>query len=441
MDSVEGSLSGLRDSARRWASAPDGRVAETRVRAALVDSPGWPEGWALLHQLLGAKFGRHALTVECRAAARCAWVSGPGDLSVQRMMGILAFESGQFRRAAGFLGRAVVQDRSPVTAWQYCRALLQTGEIAWISRFAADARRIVGMRGPALAALACAASMRRRDRAALRLLGAARRCPAATLPQGVASVPTAQELAAAEAVGRREIYRRVGLDLEVVDPPASGETGTDAVLMVSGDARYLKRFLPGFAASVRANADGMPIHVHVVGECGRDLLDAVSSLADAVTRDRSGVAMDRAYYTASRFLWVMEVADLWRRPVLVSDIDATVGADPRPILAALGDHDVACRMADHVLPWERTQVTALHLPDTDGGRKWADIYARTLAVRLLDGPLPYYSDQAVVWALTQATGYGDGAPRFRLADLPLTPWLRPANQSGIAGKSRELARE
>lgn len=431
---------GLVEAARRWGRAPTGRAAESRIRASLVDAPGWPEGWTLLHEFLGARSGRHVLTPDCRAAAARARAAGPDDRHVHRMLGILAFEAGQSDRAAFHLGQCMRADRSPQTAWLYCRALLSMSARPWIARFARPMRRSPVLRGTVLVALACAAGMRERDSAAVALLTHARRHAAHWLPSGTMSVPTAAELVAARQIGRKELCDRLRLRLEVAKAPGlETADGPGAVQMVSGDPRYLRRFLGGYAASLRGSAPGMPLHVHVIGPPDPVLMAEVIATADAVTVDRSAVAMDRSYFTVSRFLWLPDIAALWRRAVLVTDVDAQVAGDPRPVLQALSPHDVACRLTDHTLPWERAQVTALHLPCTDGGRAFAERYAAALAVRLLDGPLPYYSDQAVVWALSRRTAYGDGSTAFRLADLPLSPWLRPANQSGIAGKSRELS--
>jgi hypothetical protein len=167
-----------------------------------------------------------------------------------------------------------------------------------------------------------------------------------------------------------------------------------------------------------------------------DRRDAVEIMdrVDAVTQDTSPIDMNRTYFTVSRFLWLPEIARAWGRAILMTDIDATLAADPRPVLAALPPHAVACRLADHDLPWERTQVTALYLPADDRAITLADHFAAALAARLVDGPLPYYSDQAVLWSLTRSGAYGP------IADLTVGAWLRPADQGGVPAKLREMGR-
>lgn len=215
-----------------------------------------------------------------------------------------------------------------------------------------------------------------------------------------------------------------------------GPLSDSPVLLVSGDSVYLDHFLTRFAQSARERVPAWPLHVHVIGEFSSDRLDRLSALADATTHDVSRAPMDRAYLTASRFLRLERLLHLWNRPLLIVDIDARVAADLGGMIDPCADADVSCVLADHMLPWERAQVTAFLIRPTPGGRQFARAFGLLLASRIARGTMAYYSDQGLCWGLSQhLTRSGSGV---RFGNLSLAPWLEVTNAHGVSAKVQHL---
>lgn len=414
------------DLARLVLMGRDVAAAGRAVRRALVLDPAMPQAYVARHSVESRRLGDHAPHPSRTRTARQAVQAGAGHPEVLAMIGRLAYQRGEYARAAAAFSAALKGRWNRGWLWSLALAVMRLDRSDQTAGFLRRLRRRQDARDLAALVRGCVAARRGRALVALRHVDRAVAGAGAAFPDGPAALPR---------VG--EVERALG------GTPASPAGGTpsrqigETVLMTSGDARYLEAFLDGFVGSARQRAPGMPLHVHAIGPVPPALDARIRAAADRWTHDRGEVGMDRAYLTVSRFLALPAVRRSWARPILTVDIDTVIAADPRPILATLADADVACRMDDHILPWERAQVTALYTASGAAADAVVAWYAALIRGRLAAGKLAYYADQGLLWGLIEhlrRVGYP-----ARFADLALEPWLTAARQAGIEAKTRELA--
>ena len=100
------------------------------------------------------------------------------------------------------------------------------------------------------------------------------------------------------------------------------------MVVVAGDDRYLERFLPSLAGSLRQVAGDTPLHVHAMGALRPETTDLLRSVADAVSHDRTAERFSRTYYSCGRFLAAPTIMAAWRRDLVIVDLDSVFATAP-----------------------------------------------------------------------------------------------------------------
>ncbi|MGQ9365116.1 tetratricopeptide repeat protein [Azospirillum sp. ST 5-10] len=131
------------------------------------------------------------------------------------------------------------------------------------------------------------------------------------------------------------------------------QPGTAPVVVAACDAGYLRRFAPLYLSTLeRFAASGQVVHLHVI-DPAPDTPAVIATLTAGLRRCRLGWSHEAApaglgagarttYYTFARFLRLGELAARYRAPLLVTDIDACILADPAAFTAPLtGDRPLA----------------------------------------------------------------------------------------------------
>ena len=275
----------------------------------------------------------------------------------------------------------------------------------------------------------------------MRLYRAARRHGWNGLPNGPGTLLHSDEIIAragtitAAPAAPPSIDMAVAPPATMVDPTAP--SATPPVVVVAGDDRYLARFLPGLAGSLRQVAGDSPLHVHAMGALRPATTDLLRSVADAVSHDRAAERFSRTYYTCGRFLAAPTILAAWRRDLVIVDLDSVFAA-ARRLAGQLADGDLGFVPNNHVLPWETVDACCLYLKATASVAAEVSLIADLLARRFAENRAEYYLDQGVLASVRHAARRRPAAPRWR--PLTIDGLFVSANAASVEGKARELAR-
>ncbi len=136
-------------------------------------------------------------------------------------------------------------------------------------------------------------------------------------------------------------------------PPVEGTWPAGPAFFIGCDLAYLRQYGLPLLRSIAAHARGTAVHVHVVGEDRPDLsgldLQLTLTTEDPAAILRRGVDA-KTYYHAVRLVRFTEALRRGGGPLVMSDADALVTADPRPILSLPGDLALRVR-AGRIEPW------------------------------------------------------------------------------------------
>lgn len=172
------------------------------------------------------------------------------------------------------------------------------------------------------------------------------------------------------------------------------------VILYSANSRYLKRYFPQLAVNMAMYPE-FTYHLHVVAEQDEalatmdlctDLLGLVLRMRDqpedAVTVDWSssgvpdGVAQDRAYFAAARYLVAPELLDFYGSDIWIQDADLLPTGDIRLVRARTQEADVVLptvQRLNGIIPWRRYLAGNVLIRRTDNG--WAFLEAATRYLR------------------------------------------------------------
>ncbi|MEC8182217.1 MAG: hypothetical protein VX123_09255 [Pseudomonadota bacterium] len=302
-------------------------------------------------------------------------------------------------------------------------------------------RNFPGRRGALLFALAGRSALKERFDGAVRLYRAARRHGWTGLPDGPGTLLHSDEVIARAGAIVAATPAPPLIDMVAAPPPsavgARVSSGPPPVVVVAGDDRYLERFLPGLAGSLRQVAGDTPLHVHAMGALRPETTDLLRSAADAISHDRTAERFSRTYYTCGRFLAAPTILVAWRRDLVIVDLDSVFAAAPARLADQLADGDLGFVPNNHVVPWETVDACCLYLKATPSVVAEVRLIADLIAERFAENRAEYYLDQGVLASVRHAARRRPVAPRWR--PLTIEGLFVSANAASVEGKARELA--
>lgn len=136
-------------------------------------------------------------------------------------------------------------------------------------------------------------------------------------------------------------------------PPVAGAWPAGPAFFIACDPLYLRQYGLPLLRSMAAQASGSPVHIHLMGEDRPNLSGLDLQLT--MTREDPGPILRRGvdakmYYHAARLVRFTDALRHGGGPLVMSDADALVTADPRPILSLPGDLALRVR-AGRIEPW------------------------------------------------------------------------------------------
>jgi len=185
-------------------------------------------------------------------------------------------------------------------------------------------------------------------------------------------------------------------------PCAPLRLGSAPMVVVSAcNGAYFRLFGADYLRAAAAVIPGATIHMHVVdppaelAEEAQALADELPMAAINVSWEPKPVHATAAYFASSRFLIARQLLDLYRRDLLITDIDVEFIADPTPLLPALAEFAFASYVHSGFGPASRYVANITHFSQHHGGRDVADAVAAFVHSKL-DVPWPHN------WMLDQA---------------------------------------
>lgn len=167
-------------------------------------------------------------------------------------------------------------------------------------------------------------------------------------------------------------------------PTVRGQWPSTPSFFISCDTAYLAAYGVPLLRSIADHARGAAVHVHVIGEhpelAGLDLSLTLTS-EDATPLFSRGL-QPRIYYHAVRLVRFAQALKAGGHPLVMSDADALVTADPRPLLTLPGDVGLRVR-AGRIEPWHH--FSACIVRGTPAGLPFFETAAE-IVLRMLNNP-------------------------------------------------------
>lgn len=200
------------------------------------------------------------------------------------------------------------------------------------------------------------------------------------------------------------------------------------MVLVSCDSAYLARFGYAMVHSVLRNSGlDAGIHIHIVNPDAaahaeiaairRDFPEAELHVTTEDT-DLSGCHDDerKTYYACARFLHLPELLRLYRRPVLLIDVDMIVLRDLRPLLDTVNRNDIGIVGGEqHPFEmWNTFWADVILINDTPAARRFFDRTALYIRFFLSAGKLRWFLDQMALYAVYFVGCGSDLPPRLTL---------------------------
>lgn len=160
----------------------------------------------------------------------------------------------------------------------------------------------------------------------------------------------------------------------------------DVVSVVAGNSLYINRFIENYARSLAENSHGMfcGIHVHWVKDPGEEYssIDVAISLAKVHVPDINlsvesiaDINDKKSYYAQARFLIARRLSAYYGKPLMITDLDFQLCADPREAIKKLALIDVSFLQANHrsimwAFPWLRSMAGTVWVNNTPTAREF-----------------------------------------------------------------------
>lgn len=210
--------------------------------------------------------------------------------------------------------------------------------------------------------------------------------------------------------------------------------GAELVWLVAADPVYIQRYglrlAQGIAKLLDAAPDGPRIHLHVHGivDTGSPMpLDVLQAMAGVSPRlsvhftqrevNLQGATPNqrKAFFASERFLFLHELLQKYRRPMVVTDIDVDPLRHPAELLRAMEGGDIGhTRFGTVRDAWDQYPATALLFQPTEAAQQFCQRLSATILSLLGQHPDPWFVDQVALFRLIES-----GATPAKLTYLPL----------------------
>ncbi|NUB28461.1 hypothetical protein GAY30_26925 [Azospirillum brasilense] len=214
-------------------------------------------------------------------------------------------------------------------------------------------------------------------------------------------------------------------------PPAAGG---GAILLVSVDFRYWRRFGGWFLSHALKDAPGDRVHVHIVNPGAEDCADLdrrcaaqpgrLSWSLERIDLSAHAPGAETTYYACARFFVALDLLERTGAPVFITDIDARCTA-PLPLDLRDGTGWDLTIMRDRRArgPFDDIIVSFLGIAPTAAGREFLGLVGAYIGWFFDRGEAAWTLDQAAPYAILHDWMRRGRVPRLREYEFLRLPWF------------------
>ncbi|AWJ83859.1 hypothetical protein TSH58p_10180 [Azospirillum sp. TSH58] len=214
-------------------------------------------------------------------------------------------------------------------------------------------------------------------------------------------------------------------------PPAAGG---GAILLVSVDSGYWRRFGGWFLSHALKDAPGNRVHVHIVNPGAEDRADLdrrcaaqpgrLSWSLERIDLSLHAPGAETTYYACARFFVALDLLERTGAPVFITDIDARGTAPLPPDLRDGAGWDLTI-MRDRRArgPFDDIIVSFLGVAPTAAGREFLGLVCAFIGWFFDRGEAAWTLDQAAPYAVLHDRARRGRAPRLREHEFLRLPWF------------------
>ncbi|MBV8061179.1 MAG: tetratricopeptide repeat protein [Alphaproteobacteria bacterium] len=214
--------------------------------------------------------------------------------------------------------------------------------------------------------------------------------------------------------------RRIPTDAEYTDRPFPNPVfeytdimSPECVHLVSCDAIYFKTYFEILAFSSARAADGkrITLHIHLINpthDCLELFYRIRSQCSIELRLSTEGIRLDslsynarRAYFTVPRFLVANTVMEIYRAPVLITEVDCKIGWKWSEILDWVGSADIGLRTSAkrELVPWTRYPAGIIYLGRSSAAKRFITFVSNYIRDVFLweNGANSWTIDQTALW--------------------------------------------
>lgn len=315
------------------------------------------------------------------------------------------------------------------------RGMLDDARLERIAERARDRLRRAPGDGAAAACIAHGLHRRGRLVTASRLV---RRCLRGWSEEAIRADPQAAKWRQVDArpvfldtlAGYRPRIAEVGERSMPVPPAAEG----GAILLVSVDSGYWRRFGGWFLSHALKDAPGDRVHVHIVNPGVEDRADLDGRCAtqpgrlswslERIDLSAQVPGAETTYYACARFFVALDLLERTGAPVFITDIDARCTAPLPPELRDGTGWDLTI-MRDRRArgPFDDIIVSFLGIAPTAAGREFLGLVRAYIGWFFDRGEAAWTLDQAAPYAILHDWARRGRAPRLREHEFLRLPWF------------------
>ncbi len=185
--------------------------------------------------------------------------------------------------------------------------------------------------------------------------------------------------------------------IEIFNPGAARENDS-YIIAAAADGRYVCLFAETFISSILHVAGNRHIHIHIVNPTpeSNQVLDRIRGLVPwlrlSTSYEEASYPSPRPYFATARFLVAPQLLDIFKRPLVIMDIDAVLAKDIEPFLGEFAHVDVSIK---------RNASKNLEFP-------WTSVFATFSVYMATPGAHRFLSDLAdYFWDRFDVTGATD----------------------------------
>jgi hypothetical protein len=241
-------------------------------------------------------------------------------------------------------------------------------------------------------------------------------------------------------------------DSKIILENIGAPTGS-VVIFVAADHTYLMRHGDTFFRSVQAHGEGLSAHLHLVNPQVEDFTFIEHGIRSGcwpplnLSTEAYFGPDHRAYFASVRLIRAPLMLELYRRPLVISDIDIVYEESVLPVLPLLTSFDVGLffknnkyRYRSH--PWQAIRAGILMYAPTPEGRSFSETVALLThrAFERYKGNEIWFIDQNLLyhaWLLSRVEQW-----KLKIADLacPVLGSIHRVGATGFSFNSNPAAR-